>query len=183
MTDIMKKFTPNYYAKNIYEVSADFYLKHGIKTLLVDLDNTLASYRELEPSDTTINFVRNLEKAGIKVLLASNNSGKRVKRYGELLGVPYISGARKPFAFKLRKFLKEQGAELSSTLMVGDQILTDVFCGNTLGVKIMLTDKLVEEDQWTTRINRLLDRPLRNKLRAKGKLKEWNEDDRELKEN
>lgn len=67
--------------------------------------------------------------------------------------------------------------------MVGDQILTDVFCGNTLGVKIMLTDKLVEEDQWTTRINRLLDRPLRNKLRAKGKLKEWNEDDRELKEN
>ncbi|OQC10165.1 MAG: Mitochondrial PGP phosphatase [Tenericutes bacterium ADurb.Bin087] len=179
----MKKFTPTYYAKNIYEVSIDFFKEQGIKTLLVDLDNTLASYRELEPSAKTINFVRDLEKAGIKVLLASNNSGKRVKRYGELLGVPYIAGARKPFAFKLRKFLQHHGADLATTLMVGDQILTDVFCGNTLGVKIMLTDKLVAEDQWTTRINRLIDRPLRNKLRRKGKLKEWKEDDRKLKEN
>ncbi|MGI6734981.1 MAG: YqeG family HAD IIIA-type phosphatase [Bacilli bacterium] len=173
----MKKFIPTYYAKNVYEVSLDFYRKHGIKTLLIDLDNTLASYRDREPSAETIKFVRNLETNGIRVLLASNNSGKRVKRYAETLGIPYIAGARKPLASKMRKFLKNEGVDFNSLLMIGDQLLTDVFCANTLGVKIMLTDKLVNEDQWTTRINRLIDRPLRKRLQRKGKLKEWNQND------
>lgn len=173
----MKKFIPTYYAKNVYEVSLDFYRKHGIKTLLIDLDNTLASYRDREPSAETIKFVRNLETNGIRVLLASNNSGKRVKRYAETLDIPYIAGARKPLAYKMRKFLKNEGVDFNSLLMIGDQLLTDVFCANTLGVKIMLTDKLVNEDQWTTRINRLIDRPLRKRLQRKGKLKEWNQND------
>lgn len=169
----MAKFIPTYYAANIYEVDPKFFKAVGVETLLLDLDNTLASYKDLVASERTLKYLEALYEVGLKVYLVSNNSGKRVRSYAQSANLEYIAGARKPFAGKTRKFLKARNIDLNSTMMVGDQILTDVYFANNLGIKVLLTDKLVKEDQWTTRINRLLDRPLRRRLRRKNKLKEW----------
>jgi len=169
----MAKFIPTYYAANIYEVDPTFFKEIGIETLLLDLDNTLASYKELTANEQTLAYLAKLEALGIKVILVSNSSGKRVRNYAKSANLPFISGARKPFTGKTKKYLKKENIDLATVMMVGDQILTDVYFANNLGVKVLLTDKLVKEDQWTTRINRLLDRPLRRRLERKNKLKEW----------
>ena len=57
--------------------------------------------------------------------------------------------------------------------MIGDQIVTDISCANGAKVKSVLTEKLVPEDQPTTRFNRLFDNPLRKKLKKKNLLKDW----------
>ncbi|MFA5660552.1 MAG: YqeG family HAD IIIA-type phosphatase [Bacilli bacterium] len=178
----MRKLTPTYYAKNLYVVDPLFFKEIGIETLLLDLDNTLASYRELTASQATLVYLEKLINAGLKVYLVSNNKGERVKTYAQSAGLSYIAGARKPLTKRIRQFLEKEKVNLGTVMMVGDQLLTDVFCANNLGVKILLTDQLVKEDQWTTRFNRLLDRPIRKRLKAKNKLKEWH-DGRRTQEN
>ena len=58
-------------------------------------------------------------------------------------------------------------------MLVGDQMVTDIRCGNHAKIKTLLVDKLVKEDQWTTRFNRILERPFRKHAVKKGKLTNW----------
>ena len=59
------------------------------------------------------------------------------------------------------------------TMLVGDQLMTDVLAGRGAHIRVMLTEKVVKEDQFTTHFNRLLDRPIRKHLKKKGKLPDW----------
>ena len=80
----------------------------------------------------------------------------------------YESG--KPFKKKILKYISNNNLNKENVILVGDQLLTDVFCGNNAKIRVILTDPIVKKDQWTTRFNRLLDRPLRKRLRKKGVL-------------
>lgn len=171
----MKKFSPTYHAENIYGVDPAFFTQIGVKVLVLDLDNTLASHDEPLPSEKTRKLLKALQDEGLRLYIVSNNKKKRVDKYMASLNIPYLAAAYKPLTGRIRRFLKKEKVDLGELMMVGDQILTDVFCANKLGVKILLTDKLVVSDQWTTRINRLIDEPIRKRLIRKNKLKEWNQ--------
>ncbi len=170
-----KRFIPTFYAKNIYDVDPSFFVAQNVKTLILDLDNTLASYRALLPSEATLKYITALKDLGITAFLISNNKDKRVKDFAAALNVQYLASARKPFTKKISSFIKQHGIDKSTLMLVGDQVLTDVQVANKLNVRVLLCDKLVKEDQWTTKFNRLFDRPLRRSLRRKNLLKEWND--------
>ena len=80
----------------------DFYKRNGIKTLFMDLDNTLDSYRAREPKPQTIEYVSELKKNKITPIIISNNKAKRVSGYANLLGVEFLSSARKPFSRRIK---------------------------------------------------------------------------------
>lgn len=170
-----KRFIPTFYAKKIYDVKPDFFVEENVKTLILDLDNTLASYRALLPSKQTLTYIAALKAAGITVFLISNNKDKRVKDFAAALDVHYLASAQKPFTKKISAFIEQQNIAKDTLMLVGDQVLTDVQVANKLNVRVLLCDKLVKEDQWTTKFNRLLDRPIRRSLRRKNLLKEWND--------
>ncbi len=166
-------FVPDVYAKSIFEVPMDFYQSLGIKNVLIDLDNTLDSYRLFVPSPRSITLIKSLQAHGYHLYILSNNHGPRVASYANALGLPYLHSARKPLAFRVKKVLRENHFLAQETLLVGDQLLTDVLCAKKAGIRVMLTEKIVSEDQWTTHINRLFDRPIRRHLKKKGLLREW----------
>ena len=161
------------HAKSIYEIDVDFYVSLGIKHLLVDLDNTLDSYKLYTPTQKAFDLKATLDKHGIELIIISNNRGKRVKSYAEALGVPYLASSRKPFAGKINKFISLKNIDKSKALFVGDQMLTDMGAANKTNIRAVLTDKIVKEDQWTTHFNRLFDRPMRKRYAKKGKLIDW----------
>lgn len=165
--------TPYAHAPNIYDINPSFFKKEHIEVILCDLDNTLDSYRAMSPRQEAFKFKNELDKLGIKLIIISNNREKRVKPYAEKLGVAYLSKAGKPFKKRISRFLKENCYNLSDVLLVGDQLMTDIKCAARLGIKSILTEKLVQEDQWTTHINRLFDRPLRRRLLKRGLLIDW----------
>jgi len=158
---MFKSFIPFAKAKNIYEIDIGFFTKLGIKTLLVDLDNTLDSYKLFTPTDRAFDFKKQLDNAGIELIIVSNNRGNRVRSYATKLGVEYLASTGKPFPFKLRRLLKEKNLNPEHVLFVGDQMMTDVIACKNAGLRIVLTDKIVKEDQWTTRINRLIGNKIR----------------------
>ena len=93
--------------------------------------------------------------------------------YANALGVEYVYSARKPFSGRIKKFLKEKNVPVENSMLVGDQMMTDVLAAKGAHLRIVLTEKIVKEDQWTTHINRLFDRPIRKHLNKKGKLPDW----------
>ena len=100
---MFSKFIPFAHAQSIYEVPVDFYKKQGVSVLLIDLDNTLDSYRLLTPTDRAVKLINSLKETGLKVIIVSNNRGKRVTSYANAIGCQFINSARKPFSGKIRK--------------------------------------------------------------------------------
>ena len=170
---MLKKFIPSYHAKNLYDVDMLFYKKKDIKLVLCDLDNTLDAYNVFEPSKKAIDLVNNFRNNGINFMIISNNHGKRVRKYASLLGVNCLFSARKPFAYKVKKMLKQMKMDLNNVIIIGDQTVTDIACANRAKIKSLLTNKLVEIDQPTTRFNRFFDKKIRKRLKKAGKLKDW----------
>ena len=170
---MFKRFIPFAHAQSIYEVPVDFYVNNGVSLLLIDLDNTLDSYRLYKPTERAVNVIKAIKETGITPVIVSNNREKRVKGYADEAGVECIYSAHKPFSRRIRNFLKEKGVSSDKVMLVGDQLMTDVLAARGAHIRILLTEKIVKEDQWTTHINRLFDRPIRKHLKKKGKLPDW----------
>ena len=168
-----KRFIPYAHAKNIYEVDIDFFKFLGAKYLFLDLDNTLDSYRSMIPNERSVNFIKSLKENGITPIILSNNRGKRVKGYAEKLDIECIHSVGKPFPFRIKRLIKRKGIDPNEIIMVGDQMITDVCSGNGAKIKVILTDKLVKEDQFTTHFNRFFERPYRSYCKKHGKLIDW----------
>lgn len=172
---MFKKFIPYAHSQSIYEIEMDFYKRNGIKTLFMDLDNTLDSYRAREPKPQTIEYVSELKKNEITPIIISNNKAKRVSGYANLLGVEFLSSARKPFSRRIKAEIARRNLKKDEVMLVGDQLMTDVLAAKGAGIKVVLTEKLVKEDQWTTHINRLIDRPIRKYHKKRNNLINWRE--------
>ena len=170
---MFKRFIPFAHAQSIYEIPIDFYKKCGVTILLIDLDNTLDSYRLYTPTERAVSLIKSIKKESIVPVVVSNNTAKRVGQYANALGVEFISSARKPFSGRIKKFLKEKGVNPEQAMLVGDQMMTDVLAAKGAKIRVVLTEKIVKEDQFTTHFNRLLDKPIRKHLNKKGKLLDW----------
>ena len=170
-----RRFVPFAHAKNIYDIDIEFYKKLNIKVLFIDLDNTLDSYKLSIPTDRSRELIGKIIDSGIKPIIVSNNRGKRVSSYANSLNVEYMANTRKPFSYKIRRQLQERGLDTKDVLFIGDQMMTDVLAAKGAKLRVVLTEKLVKEDQFTTHINRLMDRPIRAILRKRNKLIDWRE--------
>lgn len=170
---MFKRFIPFAHAQSIYEIGVDFFVRNGVKTLFIDLDNTLDSYRATSPQERTVNKVKELRDAGITPVIISNNKARRVCVYADKLGIEYLASARKPFSKKIKQEIARRGLTNDDVMLVGDQMMTDVLAAHGAKIRVVLTEKVVKEDQWTTHINRLMDRPIRRYHRKRGNLVDW----------
>lgn len=168
-----RKYVPFAVAKSIYEIDVDFYVQQKVKVLLMDLDNTLDSYRLYHPTERAYQLVKKIQQAGILPVIVSNNRGKRVRTYANDLKLIYINSAAKPFGFRIKKFLKEHDWNPNDVMLVGDQMITDVAAAKRVGIRVILTEKIVKEDQWTTRFNRIFGNRIRKYHKKKGNLVDW----------
>ena len=170
---MFKKFIPFAHAKSIYEIDPDFFKKQGVKTLFIDLDNTLDSYRAFHPKQETIDYINKIQKLGITPVIISNNKGKRVSSFANGLKIEYLASAHKPFHKRIDNEIARRNLKKEDVMLVGDQMMTDVLAAHGAKIRVVLTEKIVKEDQWTTHINRIFDRPIRRYHRKRGNLVSW----------
>ena len=170
---MFKRFIPFAHAQSIYEIEPSFFKKNGVKTLFIDLDNTLDSYKAKEPKERTLEYIKGLKKFGITPVIISNNKAHRVCGYADKLGIEYLPSARKPFSKKIKIELARRVLKPEEVMLVGDQMMTDVLAAKGAHIRVVLTEKVVKEDQWTTHINRIFDRPIRRYHRKRNNLIDW----------
>lgn len=170
-----KKTIPFAIALSVYDIPLSFYKDNNIKHVLLDLDNTLASYKEKTPSLKTKELINSLKNLGLSVAIASNNTSERVHNFAKELDISAYCALRKPFAGPLKKVIKKEGFKQEETILIGDQILTDVYAGNKAGIRVILTKPLTPLDPPWTKINRLLSKRKMEKLYKEPYKSMWKE--------
>ena len=107
----------------------------GIKLVLADLDNTLVPYKALTPSQEVISWKQALEETGISLYLLSNSRKPgRAQQFAQTLGIPFQGHSGKPKKAGYLQAMERMGCRPEETVMVGDQIFTDILGANRAGV-------------------------------------------------
>lgn len=163
----IKLYIPNKIYKSIYDI--DYYsLKNMNKDILLfDVDNTLMSYLENNPSDKLIDLFNKLNDLGFKTLLISNNNKTRVGNIKKVLNCfDAFYKLNKPCVYKLNKLIKQKEFDLNNIVLIGDQMLTDIYCGNKIGVFSILVKSIDRSSEhWYTTINRKREKRIINKIK------------------
>lgn len=165
---MLKKFLPNQHVKDIYEVTPAQLKKKGIKGVITDLDNTLVAWNEPDATTRVVNWFNEMAENEIKVIVISNNNEERVRIFSEPLDVPYIHSARKPLKRSFIRAAKQMSLKREEMVVIGDQIMTDVFGGNLAGFHTILVVPILKTDDKMTKLNRKMERKILDKLRKKG---------------
>ena len=118
------------------DVTPDLLKKQGVKLLLCDLDNTLRLHSEKEPADELQDWVEDCKKAGVKIVIISNNGRKKMmQKFCEPIQVDCVWWAKKPMSTKLTEAMQRYGFKKRETVMLGDKWSTDVLAARFAGVR------------------------------------------------
>lgn len=157
---------PDIRVRSAYALPFALLKQEGIKVILFDMDNTLASFYETfeDVASRALALKEECLKEGFLFAIASNGQGHRVKAFAQGLKVPFFPMMMKPFSFRLRKLLKEQKWKKEEVCLVGDQLMTDCKAAKGAGILFCLSDPLVKEEPFFTRINRFFEKGKRKRI-------------------
>ena len=163
---------PDYMFRAFDEITPAFLRELGVKAILADIDNTLAPYEQPEPDERIKGWIASLAEAGIGIAFVSNNDWERVELFNRTLGVPAYAKSGKPFKKNLVKAMNDLGGTLETTVMLGDQLLTDALAGHNLGVKCFIVPPIRDKKNAFFRFKRWLEKPVVKKFKKRNGI-EW----------
>ena len=157
----MALFKPDRYFARITRIDIERdILAQGYHCVLLDIDNTILS-RETNaiPRDVGV-WLGQARDAGIAFCLVSNNWHANVHELAADLGLPIVAKAMKPFPAAFICARGKIGAKRAETVVIGDQLMTDVVGAHLAGMKAYLLAPLVEKDLPHTLLLRKVERVL-----------------------
>jgi HAD superfamily phosphatase (TIGR01668 family) len=165
---LLKNFLPNQHVKNVFLIKPEDLKEKGIKAIITDLDNTLVEWDRPNATPKLIEWFADMKKHNIKVTIVSNNNERRVKAFAEPLGISYIYEARKPLTKAFKRAIQLMNVSKEETVVIGDQLLTDVLGGNRSGFYTILVIPVAQSDGFVTRFNRQIERRIMSSFKKKG---------------
>ncbi len=154
----MKLFKPEYIFGKTTNITPEFLKEQGITNLLLDVDNTLTTHNNPEPSEGIDRWLDSMRAAGIGMMIISNNKKARVEPFAARLGLPYSSMSCKPLSIGYTRGMKMLGGTKENTAIVGDQIFTDVLGGNLKGIRTLMVLAILHEDSAGFKFKRRIEK-------------------------
>ncbi|CAI2590224.1 Pyrophosphatase PpaX [Apilactobacillus kunkeei] len=173
---MISKFKPTWMIPVVYNISPSKLKDMGIKAVFSDLDNTLIPWNNPDGTPQLREWISELKKNNIELIVISNNKHSRVQRALRSLKLNFISRSLKPLPRGINKALRVYHLHHKEVIMCGDQLLTDVWASNNANVRSVLVKPLIESDAWNTKPNRFLEKLIWKKLRHKYDDLDWQED-------
>lgn len=162
---------PDSMVDSVFDIDLTNLRSKGIRGMIFDLDNTIIPWDSGEMCPLIQDWLRELMRSGIKVVIVSNNWKKRVRTIADSFGIPFVSRAYKPAKYgfiQASRILELAPWEIA---MVGDQMFTDVLGGNRLGFFTIWVKPINSQEYIGTRITRHLEKLAVRILKAKGIMK------------
>lgn len=164
----MALFLPTIAVERVTDITPALMNAMGANTILLDVDNTLALYGSQEPLKGSIEWAQFMEQAGFKLIILSNNYKKRVEPFAAKYRLPFLFLSCKPLPFAYYRAMHKMKAKRKETVVVGDQVFTDVIGSNLSFIKSILLTPVKTEETFTFHIKRRWEKPIRRKIIKKG---------------
>lgn len=133
-------------------------LTGGYRFVLLDVDNTILRRDTHEVPRDVGYWLAKARNAGVSFCLVSNNWHGTVYQLADRLSLPIVAKAMKPFPPAFLVAMRKIGATRKGTVVIGDQLVTDVLGAHFLGMKAYLLAPLVEQDLPHTLLLRNIER-------------------------
>ena len=179
---MLEKLTPDFRFASLTDIETEWLRQHHFDALLLDIDNTLLVRGEnLLPAGHLL-WLQELRRAGVDVVLVSNNGGRRVEALPSQLTaggipLPVLTWAGKPLkqafaraAARLKRPSVPGTGAPQGILVVGDQLFTDVLGAHCSGLPAAWTRPLPGRDFIFTRMVRLAERWVAERLEKQGRM-------------
>lgn len=154
---MFKRFYPSEIAASTYQIDFERLYKEGYRGILFDIDNTLVEHGA-DASKEAIELFERLKKIGFQLCLISNNKQPRVERFNKDVNVNYIYDAHKPSTKNYKKAMELMKTDCTNTVFVGDQLFTDVYGANRVGMRTFLVEPISPKEEIQIVLKRYLEK-------------------------
>lgn len=142
----------------------------GFTHVLLDVDNTIFTRDTHEVPRDVAFWLSKARTAGITFCLVSNNWHEGVYELAKRLDLPIVAKAVKPLPPAFLIALRKIKAKRKNTVVIGDQLITDVLGAHFLGMTAYLLQPLVEQDLKHTLLLRNVERVFMGDREPEGSL-------------
>jgi len=149
---------PDYYYTSVYEIPFKELWEKKYRGLIFDLDNTLTEFDRASAPPKVVAFLNRLKKMGFKVTLLTNNTTKRLDGFNKTLGLYGIANAAKPLTFGIKKAMHKMGTLPQHTIIIGDQVLSDIWGGKNAKITTILVKPITERDFFFVKFKRHIEK-------------------------
>ena len=154
---MLEQFFPDALSDSIYDIDFKKLYHMGYRGVLFDIDNTLTEHGA-PATASVIHFFENLRAIGFTTCLVSNNKAPRILPFAKEVNSYYVCDAKKPRKKGYLAGIEKMGIKKKETLMVGDQIFTDIWGANNAGVYSVLVDPISPKEEIQIVIKRFFER-------------------------
>lgn len=147
-------FKPTFWLKSVLAIDEEFLRKNRVRALILDMDNTLSMHGDPAAERGIPEWLNKMRALGVRMCVVSNNTQRRVAPLAAKLGLPFTANGAKPLTFGVNRAVKKMRVRKRETLVVGDQIFTDIMAGNLAGIRTVLVEPFHLEKSWTFRLKR-----------------------------
>ena len=146
------------YVRSVDLIDVDDLRNQGIRCVLLDRDNTLVPRDATSAPPEVEVWLARLRQAGIAVCMVSNNfHTKEVCASAKELNCEVVHHAMKPAPIAIWHALLRCGVTPEQTMLIGDQLFTDMIAGNLAGVQTVLVRPQSVTDLWYTQLFRKVE--------------------------
>jgi len=153
-------FKPHFQFNNICDITLDFLSKIGVDTLILDVDNTLCIKKGKVVLPNVMQWLDDMKKSGIKLIILSNAKPKRMLTIAKKFGLDFVPLGLKPLPFGYWRAAKKIGGKNKNSAIIGDQLLTDILGGHLANQKTILVSPVEIETSFGFKIKRGIERKM-----------------------
>ncbi len=135
--------SPNVMVDSVLDINLEDYYTKGFRQIFLDIDNTVVGLTEATCNLDIEHWINTAKKVGFQVFIVSNNiSWIRIYKVAKQMNLSGYYFAAKPLTFTGDFIHQKHQLDHQKTLVVGDQVLTDVIFGNWMGSYSILVDPI-----------------------------------------
>lgn len=159
---------PTAAAKRLLDISPAMLRAMKVKAILLDVDNTLSHHDARKPFDGVVAWTHRMREEGFALMIVSNNTKERIAPFAAQFDLPFLWRACKPLPIGYLKASKQLGVSHRETVIIGDQVYTDIVGANCIGMQSILVEPAEHEDGWSFAVRRHFEKSVRRRMKAKG---------------
>ena len=156
---------PSFYYKSIIDIDICFLKDNDIRYILLDIDDTISAHDSPVLIPGFKFWLKNILENDIKIILVSNNYKNRVEFIAKKLNLPFIYSSFKPSPLGIIRALKIIGGNKRKSVLIGDQVFTDILGANMYGIRSILVDPVSSKKSFLSKIKRWAERPIRRSIK------------------
>ena len=166
---ILRYLTPDFIYNNIYDIDFDELKKNNIQGLIFDIDNTLVSYEQPEPTPKVVDLMNKLKSRDFSICFISNNNKQRVELFNRDFKFPSFYNAHKPSVKFFKEAMVKMNIKSENIAVIGDQLFTDVIAAKRMKMLSVLVNPIEPVESFFFKIKRLVEKPFIRRYYKKAK--------------